>query len=75
MKERPQHKANGNKEVFKIITVYRQAGCEAKEIQTLIACISLIMCGILGQFPPLFYAVFKRQRRIQASEGNKAASQ
>lgn len=55
--------ANGNKEVCKIITVYRQTGCEAKGIRAVKDYIPFVMRGNSGQFNPLFYAAFKVQKQ------------
>ena len=48
---------------MKTISIYRQTGYEAKEIQTFIAGISFLMCRHLDQFKLLFYAAFKAQKR------------
>ena len=59
----PRIKVNSNKEVYKIITVYRQAGCGTKGIRAVKACIPFVICGNSGHFNPLFYAAFNAQNQ------------
>lgn len=64
IKNIPVIKVNGNKEVLKTITIYRQAGCKRQEIQaTSLYLLPFTLCRNLEHFNPLFRAVFKVQKQ------------